>query len=114
MGLALLTLKEATPRFAVSVIAIQLLWSRDTFPQLRAAIQSLFISPEAAEFSRHEGILYGFVVGVAAFVIRDRSGFADTVVRAAGGLDTAIPYAFSTFIGNIIGMPIAEIIGEEN
>jgi len=90
------------------------LWSPDTFPQLRAVIQSLFISPEAAEFFRHEGILYGFVAGVAAFFTGDRSGFADTVVRAAGGPDTAIPYAFSTFIGSLIGMPIAEIIGEEN
>jgi len=105
-------------------LTTQSLWSLAPIPSsdypgvlyswpVQATIQSLFISPQAAEFFKVERILYGFIAGAILYVIGDRLGFAQTVVGVAGGLGSSIPSAFSVFIGNIIGMVIAQIIGEK-
>lgn len=108
-------------------ITVQSLWSLAPIPSadypgvlytwpVQATIQSLFISPEAAEFFRYDRILYGFIAGAALFILGDRLGFAHTVVGVAGGLGgvhSPIPFAFSVFIGSIIGMAMGQIIGED-
>ena len=105
-------------------LTTQSLWSLAPIPSsdypgvlyswpVQATIQALFISPEAAEFFRAERILYGFAVGAVLYALGDRLGFAQTVVGVAGGLSSAIPSAFSVFLGSIIGLVISQFIGEE-
>jgi len=105
-------------------ITVQSLWSLAPIPSsdypgalyswpVQATMQSLFISPEAAEFFRVDRILYGFVAGAGLFIAGSYLGFANAVVGIAGGIGSAFPSAFSQFIGSIVGMVIAQIIGEK-
>jgi len=105
-------------------ITMQSLWSLAPIPSfvypgvlyswpVMATIQSIFISPIAAEFFRAERILYGLVAGAALYLVGDRFGFAPVVVGLAGGIGSAIPGALATFIGAIIGRVVMKLVGRE-
>jgi len=106
-------------------LTVQSLWNLAPIPSsvypgvlyswpVEATIQSIFISPQAAEFFRAERIVYGFVVGSILYVIGERLRIAPVIVGIAGGLGSAIPSATSTLIGAIIGVIVSKIIGKES
>lgn len=105
-------------------LTTQALWSLAPIPSaeypgalytwpVQATMQSLFISPEAAEFFRIDNLLYGFVAGAALFVVGSFLGLTSLVVGIAGGLASPIPSAVSTFIGAVVGSLIAQFVGDE-
>jgi len=105
-------------------LTLQSLWSLAPIPSseypgvlyswpIEATMQSLFISPQAAEFFRIDRILYGFIAGSILYTIGEQLGFAPLIVGIAGGLSSAIPTAISTFIGAVIGIIVSRAVGSE-